>query len=461
MVQFASLTAINNSKTPCPVHASLKASSTSIVHGCPGVPRSIPRIETVIELRPANGIPFTCRSIGVELRTIQKVSVPSTIGSNDTFREYKIYEDPLIYAPPIGEFSQELLAIDIPILIPLPKDIISSGQFPHWNASTIHKLLVKITCGNSHIDELSYIESFPVVIKLYDTLPLYRQYNEPIIESRTSYDNQVIADISLPISSVGPKDELIVFTKIMTNALNYKINKRLRLKQLTMQVKEILECHEGGLPVRKEHKLYSNTQNFEDQLLNSSGISYEFHLDFPVENDYLQLYSPNNSNLSSSQTSQSRNNSIDEEVSHSTAYFYKNRNFDKISEGVPITHVQGFTTLGKLFSIKYETIIKVKLNHAKDMEIHLPFTVSTYDRISSDYLLKWIMKECQIAKMKFGKKLINKIALTHDYDNMVNLLRNFNKPPVVYRYTRQDWVRLGFNLEAFGNNDKSLVDYID
>lgn len=455
MVQFTSLNGNNSNKVPCPIRVALRASSSSIVHGCPGVPQSVPRIDSCIELRPINGVPFFCRSVGIELRTIQKVSVPSTIGTNDTCREYKIYEEPLIFSPPIGEFHQELLAVDIPILIPLPRDIISSGQFPHWNASTVHKLLVKLSCGTSINDETNYVESFPVVIKLYDSLPLYRQFNEPIIESKVSNDHQIVVDLSLPISSVGPKDGLVLYTKVLTNTSNFKINKKLKLKQITMQIKEILECHEGGLPLRKEYKLFSKSEHFEDQPLNSMGISKEFELQFPLENDYLQMYS---SSASSSQTDVSSN-----VVKTPTAYFNRNKNFDAITEGIPITHTQGFSTLGRLFSIRYEIIFKVKLIHGKDMDIHLPLTVSTYDRISSDYLLNWIMKECKVASDKFGKATINTIRSMSSYHSLVDTLRRFNPPPIIYRYTKTDWVRLGFNAEAFGPNDlgKDLVVYID
>lgn len=455
MVQFTALNGSNNAKVPCPILVALKASSSSIVHGCPGVPRSLPRIDTCVELRPINGIPFFCRSVGVELRTIQKVSVPSTIGTNDTYREYKIYEEPRIFAPPIGEFHQELLGVDIPILIPLPRDIISSGQFSHWNASTVHMLRVKLSCGTSINDETNYIENFPVVIKLYDNLPLYRQFNEPINESKVSKDQQFIVDLSLPISSVGPKDELAFYTRVLTNTSNYKVSKKLRLKQITMQIKEILECHEGGLPQRKEHKLYSKTEHFEDVPLNSMGLSQEFHLQFPLENDYLQMYSYS---ASSSQSSLSNAS-----VKNSTAYFYKNKNFDTITEGVPITHTQGFTTLGKLFSLRYEIIVKLKLIHGKDMDIHLPLTVSAYDRISSDYLLNWIMKECKVARETFGKSTINAIQSLSTYNGLVDLMKKFVRPPIVYRYTKSDWVRLGFNAEAFGPNNlgKNLVVYID
>lgn len=440
-------------KAVSPVIASLRASSTTVVCGCPGVPRSIPRIETVIELRPANGVPFVIRSVGIELRTTQRVVVASTIGSNDTFREYKVYEDPCIFRPVAGEFSERLLGVDIPILIPLPKDIISSGQYPQWNAITKHILVVRVSCGDTYNNETNFAESFPIPIKLYDTLPIYRQFNEPITETRRSKCKQVLAEISLPVSSVGPKDDLSLQIKTMTDPLCNRISKNLRLRFISFQIKEILECHEGGLPLKKENKLYTETKSFinDESVLTTEGTSHRFHLKFPLENDYLQMYCKNQyvtSNLNNK--------------AHIVSTNTNDKKNSKIVEGIPLTHTQGFTTLGRLFSIRYEVIVKVKLDHGKDMEIEFPITVSPFNRESSEYLLSWIINQCEAARNKFGKDLINRIVYSR-YDEVDALLRRFNPPPIVYKYTKSDWVRLGFNGEAFGSNrlGKNLVQYID
>lgn len=440
-------------KTVSPVIASLRVSSTSVVRGCPGVPRSIPRIETVIELRPVNGVPFLLRSVGIELRTTQKIVVLSTLGSNDTIREYKIYENPFIFRPAVGEFSERLLGIDIPVLIPIPKDIISSGQYQQWNAVTTHSLVVKVSCGDTYNNETNYSEAFPIPIKLYDTLPIYRQFNEPIAEVRNSNCKQVLVELSLPVSSIGPKDDIILFVKTMTDPLCNKISKNLRLKFISFQIKEILECHEGGLPLMKEHKIYAETKSFlnEDSVLNTQGVSHQFRLEFPFDNEYLQMYCNKNyidNNLSDSK--------------HVVSTYANDKKNRKVVEGIPLTHTQGFTTLGRLFSIRYEAIIKVKLVHGKDMEIILPITISPFNRESSEYLLSWIINQCEVARNKFGKDLVNRLVNAR-YDETDTILQRFNPPPIVYKYTKSNWVRLGFNKEAFGSNrlGKNLVQYID
>ena len=78
----------------------------------------------MLELRPIAGVPFTIRSVGIELKTVQKVTIPAKLGSTDTQQEYTIYNNPFAFRPPVGEFSQRLLGLDVPILFPLPRDII-------------------------------------------------------------------------------------------------------------------------------------------------------------------------------------------------------------------------------------------------------------------------------------------------------------------------------------------------
>lgn len=151
----------------------------------------------------------------------------------------------------MGEFSQLLHGLDIPILIPIPKDLTPTGHSPTLGATTIHNLVVFVSLGNSASTESTFVDYFPVDIKMYDTLPIYRQYNEPIVESRYSSDNQTLVEVAIPVTSIGPGDNLKVMCTVKTNSANNKVKKHIALKQLTFQVKEILECFDGGLPLGK------------------------------------------------------------------------------------------------------------------------------------------------------------------------------------------------------------------
>ncbi|ABN66155.2 predicted protein [Scheffersomyces stipitis CBS 6054] len=444
-------------KLVSPLTASLRASNSSVVHGCSGVPRSLPRIETVVEIRSSNGSPFKVRTVSLELRTIQKVVLPSKLGSTESVREFKIYDNPVAYRPPVGQFHSELIALDIPVLIPLPRDIVASGYHhntqENWKAMTIHKLFVRVACGDTVDNELNYVEGFPIAIKLYDTLPLYRQFNEPVFETRTSNDKQILVELSMPVSAVGPRDEFVLFTKVMANHHNNRLKKNLRLAKLTLQIKELLECHEGGLP-SKLTKIYTTTKEFkpEENQLNTQGISYKFRFEFPEDNDYLQMF--NNKMNESDSTLGSSSDKTPYIESYNLA---REKSIDKLEEGIPLTHIQGFTTIGKLYSIRYEAVLKVKLINSKDIEIHLPITVSPFDRISSSYLLQWILKECEYARGRFGRNLTD-LVTTAKYKDLVDHLERLSAPPLAYRNNRSQWQRLGYTVDGYGNSKKIVAD---
>lgn len=435
------------------LYINLKASPRIAINGCPGVPRSVPRIETVIELRPINGNPFMLRSVGVELRTIQNILVPSKLGSNDIVREYKVYENPLVYSPPIGEFSERVLGADIPILIPIPKDIVPSSYLTHWNATTKHILLVKVCVGESYDKEECFSEIFPIPIKQYDTLPLYRKFNEKIIERTTSHNDQILIQVSLPSCSFGPSDEVSAVVEAAINTNSNKTKKQLKLKYYSIQIKEIIDFHEGGTSSRKINKLLTETKSFlsDDALLTTQGIKHTFNITFPTENEVLQLYHNHiyhNSNLRS-------NEHIDlSEV----------RDTDRIGrliEGIPLTNTQGFTFYGKLFSLSYEITFKVKLNHGKEIEISVPIVVCPFDKLASRRILNWIMEECEIAKERFGKPFLSQINILR-FDEIDAILRRYTPPAKIYKYTKSALLKFGFKKdESLHVNDKTLICYID
>lgn len=195
----------NTESIECPISTRLEACSVSMVKGCPGIPRSIPRIDTVLNIRSINDSPFIVRSVKVQLITKQKVLVPTKFGSSESLKEFIVYQDPLAYLPPMDQFYQILHGLDIPILIPIPRDITPSAYSPTFGATTQHNLVVMVSLGKDAASEVTFTDSFPVDIKMYDTLPIYRQYNEPIMEIYNSSDNQVLVETAVPVTSVGPK----------------------------------------------------------------------------------------------------------------------------------------------------------------------------------------------------------------------------------------------------------------
>lgn len=395
-------------------------------------------------------MPFACRAVGVELVTEQRVVSLAKLGSSDTVKQWRIVAQPSVYSPPMGTFYQDLLALDVPILLPLP-EVPPSGYSEVWGASTVHFLNVRFTAGTSAQQEQVFVVSFPVPIKVYDTLPLYRQFNETVVETTSSPDKQVLVELQVPVSAVGPRDEYSVDLRIFANSQIARRKKKLTLKLVSALVKEIMEGHDSGLPARKEQKLFLTVKEFETRVTtNSESCSIGFR--FPYENDLLLLYSLVNTR-----------NYQDADVNLHTAAFNHNRNFSKLRDGVPLSHTQGFTLLGKLYSLRYELSLNVKVGHGKDIDINLPITVSPYDRSSCIYLLSWIKEECNIARERFGKFLVAKLVQNHHFEETTLELSRYAKPPVLYYYKTSDWNRLGLNPNFFGKGgpDAMTVSHID
>ncbi|ODV97663.1 hypothetical protein PACTADRAFT_83106 [Pachysolen tannophilus NRRL Y-2460] len=441
-----------------PFTAGLRPSNKPIVRGSPGVPKTFPRLEGVLEIRSRNGtVPFRIHTIILQLNTIQHVAVPSSskLGSNDASRTYRMYEN-LHYSSVAGSsnMNEEILGMDLPFIISLGKDIISSSRFPRWDASNQHNLSALITYHsktNSNNLEVVTVK-FPIQIKKYDTLPLYRQFNEPITRTVDSTSTQVLCEYSIPNLSIGPKDDLIIYLKICT--INpgpdsiLKKAKKLKLKKITVELKEILECHEGGLH-NQEATLISEIQDFEDLVIPSQGFATQLSLVCPMENNMLEMSTtPITSKLNLNEPS-------------SNFEILPSKIINDIHSGTPISHdSQGFTSIGKLFSIYYELVIKIKMaGKNNNIVISQPITICPYDRITSVNLLKWIMKEYEMSSKQFSLDA-TQLTETNDNEELNRVMAQACKPPVLYRpNNHRDWTKLGFSESCM--NKKKLVYNID
>ncbi|KAG5422151.1 hypothetical protein I9W82_001245 [Candida metapsilosis] len=442
-------------KQDYPLTIFLEPTASTIVFGCAGIPRRIPRIETIIHIRTANGSAFSIRSVSIVLITRQKVIVPSKLGSTEALKEFKIFEDPMAFMP-VNGFSQSVFGVDLPVMIPLPKDVTPSGYSSTLGASTTHYLAVKVVTGENTGVESSYIDTFPIVIKSYDTLPLYRQFNEPMVQKEKSSDNQVVVEVTVPTTSVGPSDHLELRCKLSANSANNKVKKHLAVKQVTFQVKEYLECYDGGLPPKKENKLYTTTVQLNKEL-NTQGVVEKFSIKFPQPKDNLEVYYDAVPYIIENEVSIDNDTTIIESANIAT-----HKIVERVPEGLPMTHLQSFTTSGKFYSLKFELILKIKLSKAKDFDIHLPLTVCPFDRESSQNLLKWVMHECEVAKARFGREFIEQFFSANSYDAICSLMNRYKLSPIIYKNCKEDWIKLGFAGDQFNSGDtKNLVSYID
>lgn len=389
-----------------------------------------------MEIRAKQG-PFACRLVAVELRAEQRIATLLKLGLGEAFKEWKLYGDSSIFAPPVGQFYTNLIGLDLPVVLPVPRDVPLAGFFPSWDGRLVYFLYVWVIEGKSRDSEIRFEERFPVPIKTYDTLPLYRQFNEPFMEQHPLPDGQIVVDVSVPVSSLGPGDTCTVEFRVRHNPLHNKRKRLLRLKEVTLQLKELVECYDGGLPLKKEYKLRLETVVF-DAPVTSEGTHHRFSFAFPFENDFLELFS-------ASPAPEPGFDSL--VVTSPSASFHKNKNNLKIPDGVPVTHTQGFTNSGKLFLLRYEFILKVRIAHGKDVIAHVPVTVSPFNRAACVYLLNWIKSECMVAADIFGRENVARMARSFKPEEVQSILNRFTPPPRFYR--SHDYERLGYFRHAF------------
>lgn len=398
-----------------------------------------PRIETTVLIRSISGTPVHVRLVSVEVRASQNITVSSKLGSTDTNREYRVCQDPFAFRPAGGAQTESVIGIDLPVLLSIPSDSFPSGIFAGCNASTTHSFMVSVIYGANADIESTHTELFPFALKLYDTLPLYRQYNEPLKSSHSLLDGLVVIDVTMPVLLIGPLDEFVVECRILANPAKQR-HRSTKLTKLTLQLQEIIECHEGGLVPFRETKILTTSRGFDEPVTNM-GILHTFKVRFPHRNEHLHMYHPPTFHPPQETTDES-----DQVLSINLA---RTERPSKLTAGVPLTHTQGFTTTGRLFSIRFEAVLKLKLSHSKDTEVRLPVTVCPYDRQSSGYLLRWIMKECEAARTRFGREVVNEMTRSRtDYD-INRCLAPFVYPPTAYHWNKSDWILMGYEPDLF------------
>lgn len=373
--------------------------------------------------------------------------MPSKLSSSEVYKDYRTTSKHLAYLAPPNEADKDILALDIPLLYLLPRDITPSFFTPTWDASLVHMLVVDFTGGGLPSAELRCSISFFIPIQSFDLLPLYRQFREPAHETHTSRDRHTEALFTLPVTCAGPQDQFSVDLKVRANPMLNKRVKGLTLKLISVKLKEVLECFDGGLPAHKEVELLTFSKDY-DKLLTTEGVSETLSFVFPSENDWLALYD-------------SSYRFEEGTVANASATFIRTKNYTKPIAGIPLTNTQSFSISGKLFTLRHEFQVKIKISHGRNLEFSVPFTVSPFNVASCNYLFLWIREECNMARDRFGRETVAEIASTHNHEAAQSILHLFCLPPTVYPFDRTGWKQLGYHIDSFGKSGTPVVAYID
>lgn len=381
------------------------------------------------------------------MKAHQRVSIPSKIGKSSTvFKDFRLTPDYIVYMPPVGLFDKEMLGLDIPLIVPLPCDVPPSIFSPTWDASCVNQLVVKVAGGASASTEMLFASTFDIPVQSFESLPLYRQFSEPVRETHISLDNYSVVHSTVTLTCVGPQDKLSIVLQVLANPMHNKHIKALGLKEITVKLNEVLECFDGGLPTHKVSQLASFHKNYNTDLT-TKGLTEKITLVLPYRNDWLDLYDG----------SRGLSEAV---VTSGTATFARFKAHSTPATGVPLTNTQSFSMEGKLFTLRHQVSVEVNISHGKNIEFLVPITVSPFNVSSCEYLFLLIREECQVARELFGNEMVNELAYEKNQDTAQNILQSFCPPPSVIGYTRAGLQELGCNPDKVGTGSTALM-YID
>lgn len=415
-----------------------------------------PRIETEIIIRSRAESGVKVKYVNVMLKTFQKVKIVMNTSSNNILKLFIIYEEKINFD------DDEIFGADIPVMIPLPDDIISTGTFPQFKSSTWHLIIVEIVSLEHFGKKCKCDFEFPVCIKLYNIISLHKQFKVPILKTLLCSENRVSVLISLPITSVGPMDDFVLYVNAKTNSSSNKSKKNLKLVKIIFTIQEKIIFHDRSLPPRII-KIYSEEKNFDnkgDVNLDCDGISHSFQIKFPLmdmsifsdDRELKKIFNNLNPDLNMNLSHLKLLHPKDV-LANSNPITYST--FNNLDNEIPMTHSQSFTTSGKLFSLLHNINVKFKIHGTKDISINTPIYVSNYDRVYSKYLVSWIIEECGKTENRFGKSFIEKLNPPVNYSVLLDSLKPLKKKPKVYKALER-----GFQEKKNWFSDNSEV-YID
>lgn len=399
------------------------------VRGYPGVVKTVPRIETLLQLRhDVPGTTFNLQQVSVELITRQEITVPLKFGPNKSQQRYRLFLKEAFRS----KRPEKMLGCDIPLRILLPKDISSSGAFPTWKGLTCTELIVNVKVSTLFGVQL-ISKVFPIAIQRFDNLPLFNDFG-PAVDNHPSSDSNVLVELRFNRSSVGPGDLI----KLDLNIRKLKLRKRISLKEISYLLWEILECHDAGLPRKKEKQTYISSNKWEE---NEHPINPElnhlFQKHLSLLRDFLDFHTAD-LDLSTSYANPDNDPRI------IVSQLQNLHNVDVTDEcAIPITNTEGLTMKGKLYSVSFQLRTEIRFYGCGSIKFVWPFRVCPFDYKTSVHLLHWIREECEFALKLFQQSQLEKID-KGDYSDAAETMFRFVPPTTIYRDNLQDWISMGY-----------------
>lgn len=373
------------------ITCNLKPTNRSSISGCPGVPKTFPHFNSILEIRQTEINQIFINSISIKFITIDslkfnKNNTPNSVSKVNFELNFNI--------------NSKIISIDLPFSIPINSEISQTLESNLFKVN--HYLSVELILLNKQ----SKVFEFPIVINKYDNLPIYRQFNQPISKILDSKDSLFFLEYSLPCSSIGPNEFL---------QLNLKVNKSisgksLKLKKIYFDIVEIFDCRCDNSFI-KENVIKSEEFEINKDIETSFEKDFNINLNNNSINQYLLLNKLKNPKLLTASNT-NKSNQLKPIII----------DFNSKNPVPLISHNNYQTFKSNFFQVYYQLNIKIKYNKTRSIEFKQPFTISNHNRFESMELIKWIINE---------SKKVNENDFIYDPKFDVFKKRNFDKMTVM------------------------------
>lgn len=343
-------------------------------------------------------------SVTIALYRIDSIQQTS-INNSKREQSYKVGEEQHLYQPPAGKKAEDFMGMDLPFRLLLPNSQPGSISLAKGAVETTYRLYVSVTLARSQKPVFEY---FPVRVRRYDKLSLFRKYSTPREGKFVSPDHIIDLDYLLNQTSFGPGDTITGHVRIKPNPDWPARSRKVKIQKLSVQIVELITFTlEGEQPVEKKRKFEKHVLAQDVRLSEVAGKLYNINIDFP--------------------SSEARN---------------RDGVVPQQDQSLPLDSCNGFTTSTQTYNIKYFVVIKANFSHCKDVSIDQPITVTPFDHVMCMSLKKAIEDAVSEAKTLERNVLSTKAKLYRPHDmnsymlygvQRVGSLSSSAKPKVVIR----------------------------
>ncbi|SCU95054.1 LANO_0E09120g1_1 [Lachancea nothofagi CBS 11611] len=425
---------------------SLKPSYNSIIRGCPGLPETLPRLECELRVRSSDGGEFYIEGMEVVLKTTEALNSSGHTFSSRT----KIEKTVVHYKKNVKVSSKKLVGIDIPLTISVPDDIKETNYNPRFGHcfTTLECRATYFTiAGNPLMETFTTavnVERYDILASSKHSQPLSRTYHSPDKKVQVKYEVRnpcITSDDLLHL-------KLNIIPSLSSGAFKsspMKINKKLKLKAVTFEIKELLETYDSHHD-SKENIIHTVVKSF-NEVITKSGTQFETNVRVMTKNLQFKQYEMS-LNEPAVLFKLPAHPPVLAEPPPETVLLKSKKELE------PFHYHSSITTRGKLFSITHGVTIKFKIGNAKDFEIHQPIDISPWVLPQLKHIENVVAREREIAKNarsfyeSFGGIRRRKSSGELEYPPL---------PPVVYLADKQTLKQLGIQYDTSFKTPKRIL----